>query len=201
MNFRGELRRARRHKPEPGTIADLVRAQRIARAELCVRILPVLGQRAAELLWALRAREDELVVLARRIAELDTYTVGTFGQQLGVNVDTPCCVIASGAERRRRQLEHLGPPPVQHRWLRLCHRCDNADCAAADHVFWGTQQDNMRDMVLKQRARRARVDDPLEHLRSEWTARIAQLGPRVELARARLLRCLGISSVAEIILD
>jgi hypothetical protein len=40
----------------------------------------------------------------------------------------------------------------------VCHRCDRRDCVRVDHLFLGTQADNIRDMASKARSNPPRGD-------------------------------------------
>lgn len=44
----------------------------------------------------------------------------------------------------------VGPIPIG---MVLCHRCDNPRCVRPDHLFVGTQADNVDDMMTKGRGR------------------------------------------------
>ena len=44
--------------------------------------------------------------------------------------------------------QKYGPIPPE---LDACHKCDNPGCVNPDHVFLGTQKDNMQDALAKGR--------------------------------------------------
>ena len=51
---------------------------------------------------------------------------------------------------RLNYIAHHGPIPDG---MVVCHRCDNPSCIAIDHLFVGTQQENIADMWRKGRQR------------------------------------------------
>lgn len=71
-------------------------------------------------------------------------------------------------------LLHKGEFPNE---LYVCHKCDNPPCVNPDHLFLGTQKDNMQDMVRKGRnadskgiknPRASLYDDAIIQIRKLW---------------------------------
>lgn len=68
-----------------------------------------------------------------------------------------------------------GPLPAG---VNVLHHCDNPPCFRFDHLFLGTQADNVADMVAKGRARGGRLPgerNPHAYLTAETVRRIRQL--------------------------
>jgi DNA-binding XRE family transcriptional regulator len=50
----------------------------------------------------------------------------------------------------------IGPKPEGK--THACHHCDNPPCVRPDHLFWGTHQDNVADLMMKRSAVRVSGD-------------------------------------------
>jgi DNA-binding transcriptional regulator YiaG len=56
------------------------------------------------------------------------------------------CIL--GKHIRRTYIRKFGTIPDS---VNVCHHCDNPDCKNWDHVFLGTQSDNIQDSIAKGR--------------------------------------------------
>lgn len=82
------------------------------------------------------------------------------------------------AHRVAYALHHGAIPGGQQ----VLHRCDNPKCVNPDHLFLGTQSDNIRDAVSKGRHRRG--DGPASRFTASEVAEIlAATGSQRELAK------------------
>jgi hypothetical protein len=79
-----------------------------------------------------------------------------------------------------------GPIPLG---LCVLHRCDNPACVNVEHLFLGTQQDNLADMRAKGRARQGHADrrgalSPMAKLTEEQARTIkTEAGTHAEIAK------------------
>ncbi|WP_372356962.1 HNH endonuclease signature motif containing protein [Xanthomonas sp. NCPPB 3443] len=60
----------------------------------------------------------------------------------------------SGAAHRAAYAELVGPIP---RGMAVCHRCDTPSCCNPEHLFLGSQAENMRDASAKARISACRL--------------------------------------------
>ncbi len=65
---------------------------------------------------------------------------------------TPCI---PGTVKRQQWIKERGPIP---QGMQLNHKCDNRNCKNLDHIFLGSQSDNMKDCSSKGRHPGTRVE-------------------------------------------
>jgi hypothetical protein len=93
--------------------------------------------------------ERRICRLRLRIHKYQGYSLSCLGEVLGTRPVTPCRTGARLSKAKRAEL-HQAQRRIRKK-LVIMHRCDVRTCVADDHITFGTQSDNMRDMLLKGR--------------------------------------------------
>lgn len=116
---------------------------------------------------------------------------GGYGQ-IGSDTGSP---VPFKAHRVSYQL-HVGPIPDR---LEVLHTCDNPPCVRPDHLFLGTQTDNMRDCAAKGRIRVGTEAHRRNASRGEgrWSARLTE----ADVVAIRIRYAAGGVTCAEIARD
>lgn len=104
-------------------------------------------------------KKRTLLRLEERLFVLKNYDRGAYVEKLGIKPDTPCFEVSDTIIRAyvfKMTVElGMGRKP---KGAIVCHRCDNRKCVRLEHLFWGTNSDNVRDSFLKGRRKKGRGD-------------------------------------------
>jgi hypothetical protein len=97
-----------------------------------------------------RSRNQEILSFWSQVEKTDSCWLwkGTIGKSSGHNYGL--CNLDNTRQLTHRiswQL-HFGNIPIG---LFVCHKCDNPICINPEHLFLGTNYDNVRDMIAKKR--------------------------------------------------
>ncbi len=101
---------------------------------------------------------------------------------VGINDPSKHNRTSTGAHRIAWKI-FKGPIPEG---LMVLHKCDNRPCCNPDHLFLGTNQDNMDDMVKKGRSARTRGEKNgnCKHSKSLIKAAISEYKPKLGIYRS-----------------
>lgn len=87
-------------------------------------------------------------------------------------------------------IEHL------EKWQFVCHKCDNPPCCNPNHLFLGTQADNMQDMLSKGRDNYCRGErSPSRKLSWEQVQAVKSMAEAGELSQREIARQFDIHQV------
>jgi len=93
-----------------------------------------------------------------------------------------------GAHRFSFELVHGAIPQGMY----VCHKCDTPLCVNPDHLFLGSHQDNMRDMVAKQRSFVGRGED--KKGRAKLTNQQADQIRKMSMSHTKIGAMFGVSA-------
>lgn len=77
--------------------------------------------------------------------------------------------------------------------LFVCHKCDNPPCCNPDHLFIGTNSDNIRDCVKKGRFTRPRGEKHYEAKLNQFQVRRIRLLNQIKGSERFIARLFGVS--------
>lgn len=98
--------------------------------------------------------------------------------------------------RSHRFAWELENGPIPH-GLAICHRCDNPTCVRPDHLFLGTNLDNVRDCVRKGRRRYGVGEaNPCARLTAEAVVEMRRLFFVERMKQRDIARRFGVSQAA-----
>jgi len=92
-----------------------------------------------------------------------------------------------GAHRFSFELVHGAIPKSMY----VCHKCDTPLCVNPDHLFVGTHQDNMRDMVQKRRSFTGRGEN--KKGRAKLTNQQADQIRKMNISHTKIAALFGVS--------
>jgi len=93
-----------------------------------------------------------------------------------------------GAHRFSFELVHGAIPKSMY----VCHKCDTPLCVNPDHLFVGTHQDNMRDMVQKRRSFTGRGEN--KKGRAKLTNQQADQIRKMNISHTKIAALFGVST-------
>jgi predicted XRE-type DNA-binding protein len=92
-----------------------------------------------------------------------------------------------GAHRFAYELAHGAIPKGMY----VCHKCDTPLCVNSDHLFVGTHNDNMRDMVQKNRSFTGRGEN--KKGRAKLTNEQAKEIRKINASQSKIAKLFGVS--------
>jgi hypothetical protein len=97
------------------------------------------------------------------------------------------CNKSIGAHRFSFELMHGAIPQGMY----VCHKCDIPLCVNPDHLFLGSHQDNMQDMVAKKRSFVGRGEN--KKGRAKLTNQQADQVKKMEMSQSKIAALFGVS--------